>query len=68
MARRRAQHFGEGTALQDRDLAPLPAPFRAVPGIALVTLHLVLWVVKCFCEGYESRIIRPFVIWEIERG
>lgn len=49
VARGRAQHSERGRqSLQDRDLAPLPASSRAVPGIALVTLNLVLWVIKCF--------------------
>lgn len=56
---------------QDRDLAPLPGSFRAAPGyghtvIALVSLHLVLWIVKRFCKGCETRMVIPFVIWEIE--
>lgn len=60
---------------QDRDVAPLPGSFRAAPGyghtvIALVTnahsLHLVLWIVKHFCKGCETRMVILFVIWEIE--
>lgn len=56
---------------RDRDLAPLPSSFSAAPGyshtvIALVSLHLVLWIVKRFCKGCETRMVIPFVIWEIE--
>jgi len=35
-------------------------------GIAVVCFPVVVWIVKCFCKGYENRNAIPFVIWKTE--